>query len=171
MQYRQFWLVMVHVVVWCTSKSALRVWNHNKVLQPRQVYSYHSDSEQNIGPFSPVQARSAQNRSPVRGKIKLKDCGLSHLGYWLAAGQGLRSDQCSNHKLQVKLRARTKFLIYQTQLGIRSVLRTHWMQGTQKRRRLSLDATPAHLTQGLFLPMSNLLFFQGQSIISITLSK
>src|SRR5437868_12535450 len=43
--------------------------------------------------------------------------------------------------------------VLRTRLGVRSVLRTPWTQGTQKRRRLSLDATPAHLTQGLFLLM------------------
>src|SRR5205807_9474879 len=43
--------------------------------------------------------------------------------------------------------------VLRTQLGIRSVLRTQWTQGTQKRHRLSLDATPAHLTQDLFLLM------------------
>src|SRR5437588_8369217 len=43
--------------------------------------------------------------------------------------------------------------VLRTRLGARSVLRTHWTQEMQKRRRLSLDATPAHLTQGLFLLM------------------
>ena len=45
-------------------------------------------------------------------------------------------------------------LLLGMQLGVTSVLWMHWMQGTQKRRRLSLDATPVHLTQGLFLLMN-----------------